>query len=100
MGTPSDYSKETGGSLCLGSEPGHLMVPCHVRQLTRAQIQFQSSQQRLPYAPYALPANPGAKHVALGWLTVTREERFRAHGMFHYSLCSSRARHLAKVLNF
>lgn len=68
MEIPSDYSKETDGSLCLGSEPGHLMVPCHVCQLTRAQIQFQSSQQRLPYAPYALLANPGAKHVALGWL--------------------------------
>lgn len=76
------------------------MVPCHIHQLTRAQIQFQSSQQRLPYAPYALSANPGATHVALGCLTVTREERLRAHGIFHYSPCSGRARHLEKVLNF
>lgn len=73
------------------------MVPCHICQLTQAQIQFQSSQQHLPYV---LPANPGATHVALGWLTVIREERFRAHGIFHYSPCSGRARHLEKVLNF
>lgn len=74
-------AKEADGSLCLGNEPGHpLHGPLPHPSADPAQIQFQPSQQWLPYV---LSTNPGAKHVALGCFT--HEECFRVYGLFHYS---------------